>query len=216
MDQRWSSSDPLTSRPRGVYAITPDEPDTARLLHRVGIVLAGGATWLQYRNKTAHAALRSEQGQALLALCASAAVPLIINDDVPLAMAIGANGVHLGEHDADVAHARAALAPGALIGASCYDDAGRARDAVNAGVDYVAFGAIFRSSTKPLARRASLALLSTPLPRNVLRVAIGGITPANAPEVVEAGADLIAVISGVFDATDPAAAVRAYDACFRP
>ncbi|NUO74484.1 MAG: thiamine phosphate synthase, partial [Lysobacter sp.] len=101
-----------------------------------------------------------------------------------------------------------------LIGVSCYDDFERARAAVDAGADYVAFGAFFPSPTKPNTRRASLQLLHDAAPLTVPRVAIGGITPDNAPALVAAGADLLAVISGVFDAPDPAAAVRAYRACF--
>ncbi|MGL4693557.1 MAG: thiamine phosphate synthase, partial [Stenotrophomonas maltophilia] len=95
--------------PRGVYLITPDEPDTARLLARTAPLLAAGATWLQYRNKTADAALRHAQAAALQGLCQQYAVPLIINDDVALAQAVGAAGVHLGEDDGDIARARALL-----------------------------------------------------------------------------------------------------------
>lgn len=207
--------DPSILRMRGVYAITPDDPDTARLVQRVGVVLSAGACLLQYRNKAASTALRLEQAIALRALCESASVPLIINDDVELAAAVGADGVHLGEGDGDPAHARGVLKDGAIIGVSCYDDAQRATHAVLQGAHYVAFGALFASPSKPLARQASLSLLSAPLPAGVLRVAIGGITPANAREVVAAGADLVAVITGVFDAPDPVEAVHAYAACFR-
>ena len=214
MPPRVSSRTPTLDRSRGVYAITPQDHDTSRLLGRVETVLAAGVTWLQYRSKHSDARLRRDQCQAIKLLCIQARVPLIVNDDVALAIAIEADGVHLGAHDAEVAHARELLGPDAIIGASCYNDLGRARTAISMGASYVAFGAVFPSPTKPLASRASLDLFRAALPGDVLRVAIGGITPSNAGVVVDAGADLIAVISGVFDAPDPAAAVRAYSTCF--
>jgi thiamine-phosphate pyrophosphorylase len=199
---------------RGLYAITPDDPDTGRLLARVEAVLQAGATWLQYRNKTASDDLRAEQALALQPLCRTYNVPLIINDDWALAAAIGAAGAHLGEDDDELALARHELGGDALLGASCYDDQRLARQAVAAGANYVAFGAFFPSPTKPNARRAALELLRDSAALGVPRVAIGGITPDNARPLVAAGADLLAVISGVFDAPDPAAAVRAYLSCF--
>ncbi|AWV08421.1 thiamine phosphate synthase [Marilutibacter maris] len=199
---------------RGVYAITPDSADTEPLLRRVAVVLDAGIAWLQYRNKTASAALRHAQASALLQACRAHGVPLIVNDDWQLAARIGADGAHLGEGDGDIARAREALGHDALIGASCYDDAGLARAAVAAGASYIAFGAFFPSPTKPNARRAAPALLAATAGLGVPQVAIGGITPDNARPIVSAGADLVAVISGVFDAPDPAAAVRAYRACF--
>jgi thiamine-phosphate pyrophosphorylase len=198
---------------RGLYLITPDEADTDRLLIRVGAVL-GHAALLQYRNKSADADLRHEQATALIALCRQCGVPLIVNDDLALAEAIGADGVHLGEDDGDAAAARARLGPQALIGVSCYDDLERARVAAANGASYLAFGAFFPSTTKPNARRASLQLLRDSAALRLPRVAIGGITPDNARSVIEAGADLLAVISGVFDAPDPRAAAQAYRACF--
>jgi thiamine-phosphate pyrophosphorylase len=199
---------------RGLYAITPDEADTHRLLARVETVLRAGAALLQYRNKSASEDLRTEQALALQPLCRSFEVPLIINDDWALAAAIGAAGVHLGEDDGEVALARHELGTEAIVGASCYDNLGLARQAVFAGASYVAFGAFFPSPTKPNARRASLELLQEAAALGVPRVVIGGITPDNARPLVEAGVDLIAVISGVFDAPDPAAATRAYVSCF--
>jgi thiamine-phosphate pyrophosphorylase len=204
-----------TGRPRrGLYAITPDETDTARLLARVETVLGAGAAWLQYRNKRADGPLRSAQALALLPLCARYRVPLLINDDWRLAATIGADGAHLGEDDGDIAAARAALGADALLGASCYDDPVLARQAVAAGASYVAFGAFFPSPTKPNARVAAPSVIASSAPLGVPLVAIGGITPDNAGALVAAGADLLAVISGVFDAPDPAAAVRAYNAAF--
>jgi len=200
--------------PRGLYAITPDETDTARLLARVETVLVAGATWLQYRNKTADATLRDAQARQLLPLCRRHGVPLIVNDDWRLAAAIGADGAHLGEDDGELVAARAALGAAAILGASCYDDLALAQQAAASGATYIAFGAFFPSPTKPHARRATLDLLRDSAPLGLPRVAIGGIAPDNARPLVDAGADLLAVISGVFDAPDPATAVRAYLASF--
>ncbi|KRG88326.1 thiamine-phosphate pyrophosphorylase [Stenotrophomonas daejeonensis] len=199
--------------PRGVYLITPDEPDTARLLARVRPLLAG-ATWLQYRNKAVDAATAREQAHALQALCAEAGVPLIVNDDAALAAEVGAAGVHLGEDDGDIAAARALLGPGAIIGASCYDQLELAQRAVAAGASYVAFGAFFPSRSKATPRRAQPQLLRDAAALGVPRVAIGGLAVDNIAPLVEAGADLVAVISGVFAAEDPVAALRAYQAYF--
>lgn len=200
---------------RGLYAITPDQADTGRLLARTATVLAAGATWLQYRNKDADPGLRREQALALLPLCRAHAVPLIVNDDWRLAAQIGADGAHLGEDDGELAAARAALGPDAILGASCYDELALARAAAAQGASYIAFGAFFPSPTKPNARRAAPELLREAAALGLPRVAIGGITPDNARSLVHAGADLLAVISGVFDAPDPAAAVRAYLSCFQ-
>ncbi|CTP91983.1 thiamine phosphate synthase [Xanthomonas translucens pv. arrhenatheri] len=202
------------SAPRGVYLITPDEADGERLLARVAPLLGHGPTWLQYRNKRADAAQRLAQATALQALCAQAGVPLIVNDDVALAQAVGAAGVHLGEDDGDLAAARAALGADALIGASCYDDLALARTAAAAGASYVAFGAFFATRSKLTTRRADPGLLRDAAALGVPRVAIGGVTPDNGGALVAAGADLLAVISGVFDAEDPRAALAAYRACF--
>jgi thiamine-phosphate pyrophosphorylase len=202
-----------SSEPRGLYLITPDEADTDRLLERVAPLLALAAC-LQYRNKAADETLRGRQARALAPLCRAAGIPLIVNDDPALAAAVQAAGVHLGEDDGGFAPARALLGDGAIIGMSCYDDLERARRAVAAGADYVAFGAFHPSTTKPGARRASPDLLRAARVLPVPRVAIGGITPDNARPLVEAGADMVAVISGVFDAPDPLAAARAYRACF--
>lgn len=197
----------------GLYLITPDDGETERLLRRVAAVLPY-ATWLQYRNKDASAALRREQVAALLPLCRREGVPMIVNDDWRLACATGADGAHLGRDDGALHEARRALGGEALLGASCYDDLQLAHSAVASGAGYVAFGAFFPSPTKPRARAASPSLLRQAAGLDVPRVAIGGITPENAPSLVAAGADLVAVISGVFDAPDPVAAARAYRACF--
>ncbi|TZF82452.1 thiamine phosphate synthase [Cognatilysobacter lacus] len=200
---------------RGLYAITPDEPDSVRLLARVRPVLDAGPALLQYRNKRADSALRAEQASALLPLCRARGVLLIINDDWRLAATVGADGAHLGSDDGDLRQARKALGAAAIIGASCYDSIDRARLAADAGASYVAFGAFFPSLTKPGARRAHLPLLTASASLNLPQVAIGGITPSNAPSLIDAGADLIAVVGGLFDAPDPHAAALAYLACFK-
>lgn len=197
---------------KGLYLITPDEADSARLLARVEPLLPFTAC-LQYRNKAADAALRARQAGLLQAACAEAGVPLIVNDDAALAAAVGAEGVHLGEEDGDIAVARASVGD-AIVGVSCYDDLALAEHAAAMGADYIAFGAFFPSPTKPNARRASPDLLRDSARLKLPRVAIGGITPDNARPLVAAGADLIAVISGVFDAPDPIHAARAYRALF--
>ncbi len=206
MNKTWSR--------QGLYAITPDESDTQRLIAKVAPVLQAGTAWLQYRNKLADAASRREQAAALQPLCAHYGVPLIINDDWRLAAAMNADGAHLGENDGELAAARAALGPDGILGASCYGSLEMAVRAVAAGATYVAFGAFFVSPTKPQARHASPQVLRDAAHLGVPRVAIGGITPDNGRLLALAGADLLAVISGVFDAPEPAHAVRAYRACF--
>ncbi|MCS3747301.1 MULTISPECIES: thiamine phosphate synthase [unclassified Xanthomonas] len=198
---------------RGVYLITPDEPNTQRLLLRTAPLLPAIA-WLQYRNKQADTALRLRQASALREACAVHGVPLIINDDAQLAAQVGAQGVHLGEDDGDVPAARALLGEQAIIGVSCYDEIDRARAATAAGASYVAFGAFFPTTTKVTTRRATPALLQQAGELGVPRVAIGGITAAQVPALVAAGAELVAVVSGVYAAPDPVAAVQAYRAGF--
>ena len=217
MNSRWPHPAPAPAglAATGLYLITPDDADTANLLSRTAPLLAAGATWLQYRNKTAGDALRHEQATALQSLCRQTGVPLIVNDDVRLAKAVGAAGVHLGEDDGDIAAARAVLGVEAIIGASCYDRLELAEAAVAAGADYVAFGAFFPTRSKTGTRQATLDLLSRAGSLGVSRVAIGGITPDNARPLIAAGADLVAVISGVYDAPDPLAALRAYLDCFQ-
>lgn len=185
----------------GLYAITPDGLETEALIAAVRAALEGGAAVVQYRSKSTDAALRREQSGALLALARTRRVPLIVNDDVELAAQIDADGVHVGEDDARVAVARHRL-PGKLVGASCYSSLLRACDTVAAGADYVAFGSVFPSLTKPQATRASLGVFREARALGVPLVAIGGITIENAPELVRAGADCLAVISDLFGAPD--------------
>ena len=198
---------------RGLYLITPDARDPARVSERVAPLLAFAAC-LQLRCKSMDARALRETALMLRKQCDEAAVPFIVNDDPALAQGVGADGVHLGEHDGGIAEARALLGDQAIIGVSCYDDMQRAHYAAAQGADYIAFGAFFPSSTKPDARHARLDLLRDSTTLGLPRVAIGGITPDNARLLVYAGADLVAVISGVFDASDPVAAARSYLSCF--
>ena len=199
----------------GLYAITPDLADTDDLLLRTRAALSGGARVLQYRNKTASPALRHEQAQALQQLCTEFTVPLIINDHLGLALAVNAAGLHLGGDDGDIAAARAQLGLDKLLGVSCYDRIELAQRAVAAGADYLAFGSFFASSVKPDAVRPPVDLIT--LAKNRCRlpvVAIGGITPHNAPQLIAAGVDAVAVISAVFTAPDVAAAAREFQVLF--
>jgi len=203
----------LARRLAGLYALTPDDDDTARLTARVGAAQAGGARAIQYRHKTANAALRHTQAAALAALLATSGAAsstlFIINDDPVLAAAVGADGVHVGADDASLEAARAAVGSARLVGVSCYDDFARAEAAVRGGADYVAFGSFFVSATKPAARRADRALLARARTLGVPVVAIGGIDAGNARALAEAGADAVAVIRAVFDHADDAAVTRA-------
>ncbi|PJK12101.1 thiamine phosphate synthase [Lysobacteraceae bacterium NML95-0200] len=198
---------------RGLYLITPDGEDTRQLLRQVAQVLPFAAC-LQYRNKRADAVQRLAEAAALRELCTAHGVCFIVNDDVWLAQEVAADGVHLGKGDGSLQVARELLGANASIGISCYDDAARAREAAAEGADYVAFGAVFASATKPGARAASLKLFAETMDIDVPKVAIGGITPDNAHQVAAAGADLIAVIAGVFAADSPVDAARRCAAVF--
>lgn len=200
---------------KGLYAITPDIADTAELLARVEAALTGGASLLQYRNKTAGAALRLVQGRALLALCREYHVPLIINDHLELALALDAHGLHLGGEDGPVAEARERLGPGKLIGVSCYGRIENAHAAAAAGATYVAFGGFFPSKVKPGTARTPVEVLSVAKRELELPVvAIGGITLDNAPALLAAGADSVAVISALFEAPDVKLAARRFNSLF--
>jgi len=200
----------------GLYAITDSLlTPAASLPEQVEKAIAGGARAIQYRDKLASASERRTRATVLAALCRRKQVPLIINDDVELAAAIGADGVHLGAADATVATARARLGADALIGVSCYNRMERARQAVAEGASYVAFGRFFPSRSKPDAVQADVGLLAGA--RRELRVpvvAIGGITPENAVGLVSAGASLLAVIHAVFGAEDVQAAAERFARLF--
>lgn len=196
---------------KGLYAITPDEPDTLELLRKARLALLGGARVLQYRNKAAAEELHLEQARALRELTHEFSVPLIINDDALLAQQVAADGVHLGGEDGSVAAARAQLGSDKLIGVSCYNRLALAHNAVGQGADYVAFGRFFASAVKPDAVAVTPDLLrqarreiAVPL------VAIGGITVQNGTQLLEAGADALAVISALFSVEDIQGAARQF------
>lgn len=191
-----------TSRIAGLYLITRECADTALLLSAVSAAISGGARVVQYRDKSADAARRLQQAQALRAVCRAEDCLLIVNDDVALAKAVEADGVHLGADDGSVAAARCVLGADRVIGVSCYNRIELAVAAVQAGADYVAFGAFFASGTKPMARSASPQLLRDARALGVPRVAIGGITADNGAALVAAGADALAVLGALWDADD--------------
>jgi thiamine-phosphate pyrophosphorylase len=199
---------------RGLYAITPEVADTGELVGLVAAALRGGASVVQYRAKFADAALKREQGRALSALCRQFEVPLIINDDWRLALDVDAAGVHIGANDGDPVAVRAAIGPGKILGVSCYHRLELA-ERVIAMADYVAFGSVFPSRTKPAAVRADLGLFREVRRRGWRSVAIGGIDAGNAHAVIEAGADAVAVISAVFGVEDVEGAARGISGLFR-
>jgi thiamine-phosphate pyrophosphorylase len=202
---------------RGLYAVTRDDENTARMAAHVEAALLGGARAIQYRNKQATPSLARTQVAALAALCRKRGALLIVNDDARLASEVDADGVHVGEDDPDLPAARAIVGPSKIVGVSCYGDLDRARRLVAQGADYIAFGSFFASRVKPGARRADVALVAPARALGVPVVAIGGITAANAPVLVKAGVDAVAVISDVFARDDVAAITRAaaaIAACF--
>lgn len=203
-------------RLQGLYAITQSHPEGFdALLNQVAGALIGGTRIVQYRDKRPGDVRRKSEGAALLALCHEHDALLIINDDATLAKAIGADGVHVGKQDNDIASVRATVGGDAVIGISCYNQLPLAITAQNAGADYVAFGRFFPSLTKPDAVQADIALLGEA--KQSLRipvVAIGGITPENGGTLIQAGADMLAVINGIFGAPDSAASCRRFRLLF--
>jgi thiamine-phosphate pyrophosphorylase len=195
---------------RGLYAITPELLARDVLEQRVAQALAGGIACLQYRRKTQGSL---DEARTLARLCRQRGVPFIVNDDVELALAAGADGAHLGREDGVLSAARSSLR-GKLLGVSCYRSLDAAREAVAAGADYVAFGSVYASPTKPEAPRAPLSLFSEARALGVPLAAIGGITLDNAPQLIAAGADCLAVISDLFEAADIAGRARAYGKLF--
>ncbi len=188
---------------KGLYAVTPDEPDTDALLAKVEAALLGGINILQYRNKQANHKLLTQQAQAILPLCRQYNVPLIINDSVKLCLTLDADGVHIGAEDGNLSEVRTRLGPNKILGASCYNRFDLALTAQQAGADYVAFGACFASTTKPNAPVASLDLFKLAQAQlHIPTVAIGGITLTNVLQAIDAGASAIAVINAIFNSSD--------------
>jgi len=206
----------LRSLPRGLYAITDSHLIPAdKLTNQVAAAIRGGAAIIQYRDKSSSPAQRQQQAAALVSLCHDHGIPLIINDDVELAVAVGAHGVHLGKADSTVRSARKQLGANAIIGVSCYNEFERAVEAASEGADYVAFGRFFPSQSKPDTVTADPELLRQARQRlGIPVVAIGGITPENGQPLITAGAQLLAAIHGVFGQADVQAAARRYAELF--
>lgn len=206
----------IVPKMQGLYAIV----DTGvlgwdKLIPAATAAIQGGARIIQFRDKSTHHHQRQAAATALQTLCQQHQVLFIINDDVALAAKIGADGVHLGQDDVALSQARQVLPTSAIIGISCYNDLALANAVVAAGADYVAFGAFFSSSTKPQAQQAQLTVLQAAKQQlSVPVVAIGGITPENAAPLVAAGADMLAVISGLWHAPNITLAAKRYNALF--
>ncbi len=200
---------------RGLYIVTPDWDDTRKLLDVTEAALKGGAALVQYRHKTADAALRQEQAEALLALCRRYGKPLIINDHVELAVALDADGIHVGGTDRAVAEVRAAVGSDRIVGASCYGSIELAHDAAKAGASYIAFGGFYPSRVKKYEVTTSPEIIvQAGRDIDLPNVVIGGMTVENSSPLVARGADMVAVISSVYMAPDPEAAARQFAALF--
>jgi thiamine-phosphate pyrophosphorylase len=187
----------------GLYAITDDVLLAGRLLPAARAALDGGCRIVQYRSKKLDSEQRYHEATALRVLCHDYNALLLINDDVLLAQAVGADGVHLGQEDMSLSEARALLGQQSIIGVTCHDSLALALNAQAEGADYVAFGRFFGSATKPSASPASLNILRKA--RSDLHcpvVAIGGITLDNAQSLVDAGADMLAVVAGLFSTVE--------------
>jgi len=200
---------------RGLYLLTPDRHNSAQLLAELEKALHGRPALVQYRNKAVASTRQYAEAERVAAACREAAVPFVVNDNLALALAVEADGVHLGREDGDWRAARRRLGPHRLLGVSCYNDMALAHSAIEAGADYVAFGAVFPSQTKPGAVHAPLSLLTQarrqlPMTARNRIVAIGGITLENAASAIDAGADMLAVISDIYDAEDPGERAAAY------
>lgn len=203
---------------KGLYIVTPDWDDTEKLLAVTEQALLGGAALVQYRHKTAGPELRLEQATALLALCRRLGRRLIINDYVDLCLQLDADGVHVGGTDHSVAHVRAQLGSAKIVGASCYGSLDLAHRAYREGASYIAFGGFYPSRVKQYAvgtRPEIIAEAKAEIPLPV--VVIGGITHGNAAPLVDAGADMLAVISSVYmiDALEAPGTNRHHDAARR-
>ena len=213
-----SSALELRTQLRGLYAITPQSTTTAQpIAWQVSQALSGGAKIIQYRDKGSSPEQKEQDARALAKLCKDAGALFIINDDVTLAIKVDADGVHLGKDDPDITTARQRLGQEKIIGTSCYNKLELALQAEQAGVDYIAFGRFFPSRTKPEAIKANPQLLEQARQQlQIPVVAIGGITPENGPSLIQAGADMLAVINGIFGQHDIKAACEAFQSLFKP
>lgn len=201
---------------KGLYLVTPDWDDTDKLVAATEQAIAGGASLLQYRHKTASAELRTEQAAALLTLCRRLKVPLIINDHLDLCERLDADGIHVGGTDASVAEVRAKMGKAKIVGASCYGDLQLARDAAKAGASYVAFGGFYPSLVKKYEVATSASIITQALSELSLPLCvIGGMTPMNARPLIELGAHSVAAISSVYTASDHRSAAAEFASMFR-
>ena len=199
MMTNWNMRDSFIIK--GLYAITPDMADLNSLLQKTQLAIEGGAFMVQYRSKIQDRDVKMQQCAAILRLCREYKIPCIVNDDVDMCRVLEADGVHLGEKDDNIAEVRRILGEDAIIGSSCYDQLNRAKQAQKEGASYVAFGAMFETSTKPNAPRATLELLREAKSQiQIPIVAIGGITVNNAHDVIKTGIDAIAVITSLYEA----------------
>ena len=199
MMMNWNMRDSFIIK--GLYAITPDMADLNTLIHKTQLAIEGGAFMVQYRSKIQDRDVKMQQCAAILRLCRQYDVPCIVNDDVEMCLNLEADGVHLGVNDDNIAEVRHILGEDAIIGSSCYNQLERAKQAQKEGASYVAFGAMFPTPTKPIAPRATLALLKEAKREiHIPIVAIGGITVNNAHDVIETGINAIAVITSLFEA----------------
>ena len=199
MTTNWNMRDSFIIK--GLYAITPDSADLNTLIQKTKSAIEGGAFMVQYRSKIQDRDVKMQQCAAILRLCREYEIPCIVNDDVDMCRILEADGVHLGEKDDNIAEVRHILGDDAIIGSSCYDQLDRAKSAQKEGASYVAFGAMFPTSTKPNAPRATLALLKEAKREiQIPIVAIGGITVNNAHDVIKTGIDAIAVINSLYEA----------------
>ncbi|UJP04745.1 MAG: thiamine phosphate synthase [Nitrosomonas sp.] len=197
------NSAPLTKNPpipiRGLYAVTPELPDTDELVAKVRQALEGGAKLVQYRSKSNNRSLQSKQAESLLQLCKAYRVPLLINDYCDLALEVEADGLHLGMDDMPIFAARKRLGHDKIIGASCYNDLNLALEAEKQGADYVAFGAFFPSLTKSNTVSVSMDLIRYARQQIAIPIiGIGGIRPNTAASVIASGCDAIAVCDSLF------------------
>ena len=199
MMTNWNMRDSFIIK--GLYAITPDSADLNTLIQKTQLAIEGGAFMVQYRSKIQDRDVKMQQCAAILRLCRDYKIPCIVNDDVDMCRILEADGVHLGEKDDNIAEVRRILGEDAIIGSSCYDQLNRAKQAQKEGASYVAFGAMFETSSKPNAPRATLELLREAKSQiQIPIVAIGGITVNNARDVIKTGIDAIAVITSLFEA----------------
>lgn len=186
----------------GLYGIT-DGSTGKELINKVTHAIHGGLKILQYRDKSNDYPTRLADAIQLRELCCRHNIPLIINDDIELAKLLHADGVHLGQDDNDIRHARQRLGDKAIIGISCYNQIDLALAAQAQGANYVAFGTFFNSPTKPNAPTASIKTLQIAKQKIHIPICtIGGITLDNAAQLIDNGADMVAVISGLFSVHD--------------